>query len=81
MKPSIDAMQDRLDRQPEAMRTRRKTVEHVFGTLKAWMGAVHFRMRRLDKVAGEMSLHILAYNMKRLISIFGVKPLISALNA
>ena len=77
----IDAMQDRLDRQPEAMRTRRKTVEHVFGTLKAWMGAVHFRMRRLDKVAGEMSLHILAYNMKRLISIFGVKPLISALNA
>ena len=77
----IDAMQDRLDRQPEAMRTRRKTVEHVFGTLKAWMGAVHFRMRRLHKVAGEMSLHILAYNMKRLISIFGVKPLGSALNA
>ena len=77
----IEAMQQRLDRQPQAMRTRRKTVEHVFGTLKAWMGAVHFRMRRLDKVAGEMSLHILAYNIKRLISIFGVKPLISALQA
>ena len=77
----IEAMQERLDHQPDAMRTRRKTVEHVFGTLKAWMGAVHFRMRRLSKVSGEMSLHILAYNLKRLVSIFGVRPLISALQA
>jgi transposase len=75
----IDAMQNRLDREPLAMRTRRKTVEHVFGTLKAWMGATHFKTKRLKNVASEMSLHVLAYNLKRVIAILGVRPLISAL--
>ena len=56
----LDVMQDRLDRMPEAMGVRRQTVEHPFGTLKAWMGATHFLTRTLDKVRTEMSLHVLA---------------------
>ena len=70
----IDAMQERLDRRPDAMRVRRATVEHAFGTLKAWMGATHFRTRTLDKVRTEMSLHVLAYNLKRVIAILGAGP-------
>ena len=72
-------MQERLDRTPNAMRLRRQTVEHPFGTLKAWMGATHFLMKTLPKVKTEMSLHVLAYNLKRMMQIFGVKPLISAM--
>ena len=56
----IDAMQDRLDRAPKSMRVRRATVEHPFSTLKAWMGATHFKTRTLEKVRTEMSLHVLA---------------------
>ena len=70
---------DRLDRMPEAMGVRRQTVEHPFGTLKAWMGATHFLTRTLDKVRTEMSLHVLAYNLKRMIAIFGVGPLMVAI--
>ena len=77
----IDAMQERLDRTPHAMRIRRATVEHAFGTLKAWMGATHFRTRTLDKVKTEMSLHVLAYNLKRVIAILGVQPLMQAMRA
>jgi len=75
----IDAMQQRLDRQPMAMRTRRQTVEHVFGTLKAWMGATHFKTKRLSNVASEMSLQVLAYNLKRVIAVLGIRPLIAAI--
>ena len=75
----LDAMQDRLDRMPEAMGVRRQTVEHPFGTLKAWMGAAHFLTRTLDKVRAEMSLHVLAYNIKRMITILGVGPLMEAI--
>ena len=77
----IEAMQRRLDREPRAMRIRRQTVEHVFGTIKAWMGATHFKTRRLKNVAGEMSLHVLAYNLRRVIAILGVQPLIAAMQA
>ena len=63
----LDKMQARLDRLPDAMTIRRQTVEHPFGTLKAWMGSAHFLTRKLEKVRTEMSLHVLAYNMKRLI--------------
>ncbi|HXQ15718.1 MAG TPA: IS1182 family transposase [Caulobacteraceae bacterium] len=77
----IDAMQERLDRKPKAMRIRRATVEHAFGTLKAWMGATHFKTRTLDKVRTEMSLHVLAYNLKRMIALLGVGPLIKAMQA
>jgi transposase len=77
----IDAMQERLDRKPDAMRTRRATVEHPFGTLKAGMGATHFKMKTLEKVRTEMSLHVLAYNLKRVIAILGAKPLMAAIQA
>lgn len=75
----VEAMGRRLDRRPEAMRIRRQTVEHPFGTLKAWMGSTHFLMKTLKNVRTEISLHILAYNLKRLIAIFGVQPLIAAM--
>ena len=77
----LDKMQARLDRLPEAMTIRRRTVEHPFGTLKAWMGSTHFLTKTLDKVRTEMSLQVLAYNMKRMISIFGVKRLMQAIAA
>ena len=72
-------MQDRLDRMPNAMTRRRQTVEHVFGTLKAWMGATHVLMKTLPKVNTEVSVHVLAYNLKRTMRIFGVQPLMAAL--
>src|SRR5258708_38570977 len=75
----LDRMQDRLDRMPDAMGVRQQTVEHRFGTLKAWMGAFHFLTRTLGKVRTEMSLHVLAYNLKRMIRIFGVGPLMDAI--
>ena len=77
----LDAMQARLDRMPDAMKIRRQTVEHPFGTLKAWMGATHFLTRTLAKVRTEMSLQVLAYNMKRMIQILGVGPLMAAIRA
>ncbi len=77
----IDAMQERLDRAPKSMRIRRATVEHPFGTIKAWMGATHFRTRTLNKVRTEMSLHVLAYNLKSVIAILGAGPLIQAMMA
>jgi len=77
----MDQMQVRLDHMPDAMGIRRQTVEHPFGTLKAWMGSTHFLTKTLDKVRTEMSLHILAYNLKRMIQILGVGPLIHAIRA
>jgi transposase len=77
----LDKMQVRLDHMPDAMGVRRQTVEHPFGTLKSWMGSAHFLTRRLERVRTEMSLHVLAYNMKRLIKIFGVRPLMDAIRA
>ena len=68
----LEAAQRRLDLQPEAMTLRRCTVEHVFGTLKHWMGSTHFLTRRLVNVGTEMSLHVLAYNLKRVINILGL---------
>jgi hypothetical protein len=68
-----------MERMPQAMAIRRQTVEHLFGTIKAWMGSTHFLMKALEKVRPEMSLHVLAYNMKRMINILGVGPLLRAL--
>ncbi len=70
--------QARLDRSPGAMQTRRATVEHPFGTLKAWMGSTHFLTKTLDHVSTEMSLHVLAYNLKRAINLVGARKLIEA---
>jgi len=67
----MEAMQRRVDRTPEASRLRRQTVEHPFGTLKGWMGASRFLTRTLPRVRTEMSLHVLAYNLKRMLQIFG----------
>jgi Transposase DDE domain len=76
-----EAVQQRLDKNPQAMRLRRETAEHPFGTLKMRMGATHFLMKSLPKVATEMSLHVLAYNLTRVMNIIGIKPLLAALRA
>ncbi|MGJ0483776.1 MAG: IS1182 family transposase [Methylomicrobium sp.] len=77
----LDAMQRRLDMAPDSMRIRRQTVEHPFGTLKAWMGSTHFLTKTLGKVSTEMSLHILAYNLKRAMNLLGTAALIEAMAA
>ena len=77
----LEAVQRRLDEHPEKMRQRRETVEHPFGTIKARMGATHFLMKTLPRVASEMALHVLAYNMTRVMSIIGVRPLTAAIRA
>jgi len=77
----LEAVQERLDASPEAMRMRRETVEHPFGTMKARMGATHFLTKTLPKVATEMALSVLAYNLTRVMNIVGIKPLITAIGA
>jgi Transposase DDE domain len=77
----LEAAQKRLDKNPQAMRARRETVEHTFGTLKMRMGATHFLMKRLPKVAGEMALHVLAYNLTRVMNIIGTQALMPAISA
>jgi hypothetical protein len=75
----LETVQARLERCPEAMRWRRSTAEHPFGTLKGWMGWTHFLTKTQDRVATEMSLHVLAYNLKRMIKLKGVAELIKAI--
>ena len=77
----LEAVQRRLDENPQAMRQRRETVEHPFGTIKARMGATHFLMKGLPRVATEMALHVLAYNLTRVMNILGIAPLINAMRA
>ena len=77
----IEAVQRRLDEHPEKMRQRRETVEHPFGTIKARMGATHFLMKTLPRVASEMALHVLAYNLTRMMNIMGIQPLMAAMRA
>jgi transposase len=77
----LEKVQQRLDRNPDKMTLRRQTAEHPFGTIKCWMGATHFLMRGLPKVATEMALNVLAYNMKRVMAIIGVVGLLQALAA
>jgi transposase len=77
----LEAMQHRLDNAPEMMRVRRQTVEHPFGTIKSWMGATHFLTRTLERVSTEMSLHVLAYNVKRVMKLLGIGGFIDAIRA
>ena len=77
----LDEVQERIDREPERMNVRRETVEHPFGTIKSWMGYTHFQMRTLKHVSTEMSLHVLAYNLKRMMQIMGIGPLMEAIRA
>ena len=75
----INRMQQRLDRKPDAMTLRRATIEHVFGTLKHWMGSTHFLMKTMAHVGTEMSLHVLAYNLKRVMSVLGIAKTMNAM--
>ena len=68
----LEAAGVRLDKAPEMMRVRRQTAEHPFGTLKRWMGSDHFLTRTFEQVSTEMNLHVLAYNMKRVVNIIGI---------
>jgi hypothetical protein len=77
----LETMQQRLERTPDASRIRRQTVEHTFGTLKAWMGATHFLTKTLPRVSTEMSLHVLAYNIKRVLQILGARKMLEAIAA
>ena len=77
----LERVQKRLDDDPSKIPLRRETVEHPFGTIKAWMGATHFKMKRMENVATEMALHVLAYNMMRVMAILGVPGLVSAMRA
>jgi transposase len=77
----LERVQARVDRNPDKMGLRRETAEHPFGTIKAWMGATHFQMKTLKHVATEMALHVLAYNMKRVMAIIGVPGLVEAITA
>jgi len=77
----LEVMQARLDKSPDSMRIRRRTVEHPFGTLKAWMGATHFLTKGLERVRTEMSLHVLAYNLKRVMKLMGNEALMAAIRA
>jgi hypothetical protein len=77
----LEMMQQRLDQAPDKMVIRRQTVEHPFGTIKAWMGASHFLTKTLRRVSTELSLHVLAYNLKRVMQVLGAKPLMAAMRA
>jgi len=77
----LEAMEDRVDRMPNCMRIRGSTVEHPFGTIKSWLGPTHFQMKTLKHVSTEMSLHVLAYNLKRIMQILGTTPLMEAMRA
>ncbi|MCZ6811629.1 MAG: transposase, partial [Planctomycetota bacterium] len=76
----LEAVQQRLDEHPEKMRQRRETVEHSFGIIKFWIGSTHFQMKTLKRVGTEMALHVLAYNLERVMNIMGIGPLIEAMS-
>jgi len=78
---TLDVVEARVEREPARMKARRNTVEHPYGTIKLWMGYTHFQMKTLERVRAEMSLHVLAYNMKRVMNIMGVGALIEAIQA
>ncbi|MNN30287.1 hypothetical protein D3C81_1439320 [compost metagenome] len=77
----VEAVQVRLEQDPGKMKVRRQTVEHLFGTLKYWMGSTHFLTQILPRVSTEMSLHVLAYNLKRMMSICSIARLVEAIRA
>lgn len=77
----LERVQQRLDKDPAQLAVRSMTVEHPYGTIKSWMGATHFKMRRLRNVATEMALHVLAYNMTRVMNLIGIPALVAAMKA
>jgi hypothetical protein len=77
----LERVEERLELENDMMKIRKSTVEHPFGTIKDWMGATHFKTKTLKNVSAEMSLHILAYNLKRVMKIIGIIPLMDAMRA
>jgi len=77
----LERAQARLDHRPDIMQLRRSTVEHPFGTIKAWMGSTHFQTKTIPKVSTEMSLQVLAYNMKRAINLVGTRKILETIAA
>lgn len=77
----FERVQKRLDEDPTQLAVRSMTVEHPYGTIRSWMGATHFKMRRLKNVATEMALHMLACNMTRVINLMGIPAMIAAIKA
>jgi len=77
----VEEVQRRLDENPQAMRNRRETIEHPFGTIKMRMGATHLLMKQLKNVKTEMALSVLAYNLTRVMYIIGIRPLMEAIMA
>jgi len=75
----VERLHARLEQRPKQMTVRRRTVEHVFGTLKHWMGSTHFLTRGLANVSTEMSLQVLAYNLRRVLSVLGTPKKIKAM--
>jgi hypothetical protein len=77
----VEVAQRRLEQEPGMMQIRKQAIEHPFGTIISWMGSMHFQMKTLKRVSTEMNLHVLAYNMKRVMQIVGIKPLIEAIQS
>lgn len=77
----LETMQLRLNARPQVSVIRKQTVEHVFGTLKAWLGTTPLLTKTLPKVRAEISLAVLAYNMKRMIKIVGIPRMMQAIAA
>jgi len=77
----LEQVQERLDADPDQLAVRSMTVEHPYGTIKSWMGATHFKMRRLKNVGTEMALHVLANNMTRVMNLMGIPAMIAAMKA
>src|SRR5262249_41795335 len=77
----LEEVQKRLDKNPQAMRQRRETAEHPFATLKRRMGATHSLMHAVRTAATELALHVLAYNLPRVMNIMGIQPLMAAIQA
>jgi hypothetical protein len=75
----LEEMQAHLEQNPDAMRIRRSSVEHPYGTIKSWMGSTHFLTKGLERVKTEMSLHVLAYNLKRLMTVLGIANMMEAI--
>jgi hypothetical protein len=75
----LDAADALLKKNPDAMRQRKRLVEHPYGTIKHWMGSTHFLTKRLANVQAEMSLHVLTYNLRRAINILGVPRIMEQL--
>lgn len=75
----LERVQERLDADPDQLAVRSMTAEHPYGTIKSWMGATHFKMRRLKNVTTDMALHVLAYNMTRVMKIMGIPAMIAAM--